>query len=149
MRAKQRGILGILGIPGISSVGITGIVAAVAIAAIGGWGWLQKRNVERAELARDQAIAQRDQAAVERDKAIEAARINEQTIANLQQEKELINQALNDLQAQRVAIQANTVTREVIIQRQATTSASAAVTAPVIGDIIVAVQEDRVRRRGQ
>lgn len=140
---------GVLGIPGISSVGMTGIIAAIGIAAIGGWAWIQKRNVERAELARDQAIAQRDQAAVERDKAIEAARVNEQTIVSLQQEKELINQALNTLQTQREAIRTNTVTREVIIQRQATTAASTATTAPVIGDIIVAVQEDRIRRRGQ
>jgi FtsZ-interacting cell division protein ZipA len=128
--------------------GIKGIAVILLIVAVGAWAFTQKRNVEKAELARDQAIAERDQAAVQRDKAIEAARVNEQTIARLEQEKELANFALNTLQQARDSNRTNTVTREVIIQNQASVPANAAQAAPVLGSIIEEIQADRNRRRG-
>ena len=105
--------------------------------------------MERAELARDQAIAQRDLAGVERDKAISAANASNETVLRLEQDKRDINLALNTLAAAQSANRENTVTREVIIQSQANVPANAAQAAPVLGAIIAEVQNDRVRRRGQ
>lgn len=127
--------------------GVKGLAMIALVIAIAGWAFMQRRAVEKAEQARDQAIVQRDMAARERDKAIEVARVNEQTIIQLQQEKEDINEALNALQAARETSRTRTVEREVIIQRQAGQASSQAVTAPVIGSIIEEVQNDRVRRR--
>jgi len=128
--------------------GIKGIATIALLLALGGWAFMQKRNVEQANLARDQAIAQRDQAAVERDKAIAAAQASAVTVKRLEQEKKDINDALNKLAAAKQQNAQNTVTREVIIQQQATVPANSAQAAPVIGAIISAVQDDRVRRRG-
>lgn len=129
--------------------GIRGIVVILLIIAVGGWAFTQKRAVEKAELARDQAITQRDMAGIERDKAIAVARENEETIGRLEQEKADINLALNTLAAAKETNRTNTVTREVIIQNQAAVPANAAVSAPVLRSIITEVQNDRVRRRGQ
>jgi type II secretory pathway pseudopilin PulG len=137
---KQRGIFGLSMIPMI----IIGIVLAAAA----GWLYNQNRKIKNAELARDQAIVQRDQTAVERDKAISVARENERTVLALQEEQKLINKALNDLAAAKTEIQERTVTREVVIQGQAGTASSTAVTAPVIAATISSVQDDRIRRRG-
>lgn len=129
--------------------GIKGVGIILLVIALGGWAWTQKRNVEKAELARDQAIAQRDMAGIERDKAIAAAQINDATIKRLEQEKDDINKALNSLASAKETNRTNTVTREVIIQNQATVPANAAQTAPVLSAIIAEVQNDRVRRRAQ
>lgn len=128
--------------------GLKGLAIIALIIAVGGWAFVQKRNVEKAELARDQAITQRDAAAIERDKAIEAARVNEQTINLLNQEKELTNNALNTLQGILATNRTNTVTREVVIQGQAGVPSNAAVAAPILGTIINEIQADRSRRRG-
>lgn len=133
--------LGLIG--GLRGLAVIGLIVLVA-----GWAFVQRNNVEKAEAARDQAIAQRDQVARERDKAIEAARVNEQTISRLEQEKADINQALNTIQQARVENRTNTVTREIIIEKQATTPESQSVAAPVLGEIVEAVQDDRQRRRG-
>ena len=129
--------------------GIKGIIGIALVIALGGWVWTQKQNVKEAYLARDQAIAQRDIVASERDKAIGAAQANDATIKRLEQEKEDINNALNTLALARETNRTNTVTREVIIQNQATVPANAARAAPVLGAIIKEVQNDRVRRRAQ
>jgi len=129
--------------------GIRGIAVIALLLALGGWAFTQKRHVEQAELARDQAIAQRDQAAVERDKAIAAAQVNDATIKRLEQEKKDINDALNTLASAKETNRENTVTREVIIQNQANVPANSAQAAPVLGSIIAEVQADRVRRRAQ
>ena len=129
--------------------GIKGIIGIALVIALGGWVWTQKQNVKEAYLARDQAIAQRDIVASERDKAIGAAQANDATIKRLEQEKEDINDALNNLALARETNRTNTVTREVIIQNQATVPANAARAAPVLGAIIKEVQNDRVRRRAQ
>lgn len=129
--------------------GIKGIGMILLIIAIGGWAFTQKRNVTKAELARDQAIVQRDMAGIERDKAITAARTNAETVTRLEQEKKDINDALNKLALAKEANRTNTVTREVIIQNQASVPANAAQAAPVLGAIIDEVQRDRTRRRAQ
>lgn len=129
--------------------GIKGIIGIALVIALGGWVWTQKQNVKEAYLARDQAIAQRDIVASERDKAIGAAQANDATIKRLEQEKEDINNALNTLALARETNRTNTVTREVIIQNQASVPANAARAAPVLGAIIKEVQNDRVRRRAQ
>lgn len=129
--------------------GIKGIIGIALVIALGGWVWTQKQNVKEAYLARDQAIAQRDIVASERDKAIGAAQANDATIKRLEQEKEDINDALNTLALARETNRTNTVTREVIIQNQASVPANAARAAPVLGAIIKEVQNDRVRRRAQ
>lgn len=128
--------------------GFKGVAIIALIIALGGWIGVQKFNLSKAETARDQAIAERDMAATQRDKAIEAAKVNEKTIANLQQERDLANQALNTLQSARTTNRTNTVTREVIIQNQAGVPANQAIGAPVLGAIISEVQVDRQRRRG-
>lgn len=129
--------------------GIKGVAIIILLVALGGWAFTQKRNVEKAELARDQAIAQRDMAGIERDKAINAARVNADTITRLEQEKRDINEALNSLAQAKEKNATNTVTREVIIQNQASVPANSAQAAPVLGSIIDEVQKDRVRRRAQ
>ena len=128
--------------------GFKGVAIIALIVALGGWIGVQKFNLSRAETARDQAIAERDMAAQQRDKAIAAAKVNEDTIKNLQQERDLANQALNSLQSARNTARTNTVNRETIIQSQAGVPANQAITAPVIGAIIADVQTDRLRRRG-
>lgn len=129
--------------------GIKGIAIIIAFIALGGYVWTQKQNVEKAELARDQAIAMRDQVAIQRDKAIGAAQANDLTIQRLEEEKKSINDALNTLAQAKETNRTNTVTREVIIQNQANVPANAAVVAPVLSSIITEVQNDRVRRRAQ
>ena len=129
--------------------GIKGIAVILLIVAVGGWAFTQKRNVEKANLARDQAIVQRDMAGQERDKAIAAARTNAETVTRLEQEKSDINQALNSLAQAKESNRTNTVTREVIIQSGAAVPANAAKAAPILGAIITEVQNDRVRRRAQ
>ena len=128
--------------------GVKGIVIIALLLGLGSYVALQKYNLGKAETARDAAIVQRDQAGVERDKAIAAAKVNEATISRLQQEKDLVNQALNSLQAARDTNRTNTVTREVIIQNQAAVPGNAAIAAPVLGSIIEELQADRNRRRG-
>lgn len=128
--------------------GVKGLAILALVLALGGWAANKTIQLNRAESARDQAIAQRDQAAVQRDKAIEAAKTNEQTIARLEDEKKNLNQALNSLEAARQVNRANTVTRQVTIQREAGVPANAAQAAPVLGTIIKEVQADRYRRRG-
>ena len=127
--------------------GIKGLAVIALIIAVGSWAFVQTNKVRKAELARDEAIVQRDQTALQRDKAIEVSRVNEATISRLEQEKMLVNQALNTLQQARDTNRTNTVTREVIIQSQAGVPENAAVTAPVLGSIVVEVQADRQRRR--
>ena len=129
--------------------GIKGIAVIALVVAVSGWAWTQKRDVERAELARDQAIAQRDTAAAQRDKAIDAARANDETVKRLGQEKRDVNGALNALASAREGNRSNTVTREVIIQGQSGVPANSAQAAPVLGAIIDEVQTDRVRRRAK
>lgn len=129
--------------------GIKGIIVIIVFVAVGAWAYTQKRNYDKAILERDTAISQRDTAGAERDKAILAAKTNADTIARLEQDKLDINFALNKLAEAKETSRKNTVTREVIIQNQATIPANAAVVAPVIGTIINEIQNDRVRRRGQ
>ena len=129
--------------------GIKGIGVIILLVVVGAWAYTQKHNVTEANLARDQAIVQRDQAGVERDKAIAIAKTNAETVTRLEQEKRDINDALNSLAQAKEANRGNTVTREVIIQNQASVPANSAVAAPVLGSIIAAVQDDRVRRRAQ
>ena len=127
--------------------GFKGVAIIALIVALGGWIGVQKYNLSKAETARDQAIAERDMAATQRDKAIAAAKVNEETIARLQQERDNANQALNSLQSARNTNRSNTVTREVIIQNQAGVPANQAITAPVLGAIVAEAQADRNRRR--
>jgi len=129
--------------------GLKGIAVIALILLVGGWAFTQKRAVEKAELARDQAIVQRDMAGQQRDKAIAAAQLSDATITRLEQEKKDINDALNTLALAKETNRTNTVTREVIIQNQATVPANSAQAAPVLGSIIAEVQRDRVRRRAQ
>lgn len=140
MRSSNRGLLG------LSAIG--GIIGLTLVLAVGGWLFQQRRNLERVTAQRDQAIAQRDQAAVARDRAIAVAKENAATITRLQEEQELINQALNTLSSAREATRERTITREVIIRDQASVPANAAQTAPVISAIIEEVQAERLRRRG-
>lgn len=128
--------------------GIKGAVILAVILAIGAWAVTQKVSLSRAETARDKAIVERDQAGDERDKAITAAQANAVTIRNLENEKELTNQALNSLREAQVSNRANNVARDVIIQRESGIPANAARAAPVLGTIITEVQADRYRRRG-
>jgi hypothetical protein len=67
----------------------------------------------------------------------------------LEQEKKDANDALNTLALAKETNRTNTVTREIIIQNQASVPANSAQTAPVVKDIIEAVQRDRDRRRPQ
>lgn len=129
--------------------GIKGIALIVLVLAVGGWVWNQKNNLDKAILERDTAIAQRDMVAVERDKAIAAARTNAETIARLEEDKRNVNEALNNLARARETNAQNTVTREVIIQNQATVPANASRAAPVLGAIVSEIQTDRDRRRAQ
>ena len=129
--------------------GIKGIIVIIVFVVVGVWAYTQKRNYDKAILERDAAISQRDTAGEERDKAILAAKTNADTIARLEQDKLDINFALNKLAEAKETSRKNTVTREVIIQNQATVPANAAIVAPVIGTIINEIQNDRVRRRGQ
>ena len=129
--------------------GIKGIAIILLIAALGGYVYVQKRNVEKAELARDQAIAQRDSVAVERDKAIAAAKTNAETIDRLQEEKADINTALNNLAAAQVANRNTTVKRQTTINSQASIPANAAQVAPTVGDTIDDIQRARAARRPQ
>lgn len=129
--------------------GIKGLAVIALTIALAGWAWNQKRAVERAELERDQAVAQRDAAGIQRDKAIAAAKTNDETVKRLEEEKRDINNALNALAEAREGNRSNTVTREIIIQDQAGVAANSAVAAPVLGAIIAEVQTDRVRRRSQ
>lgn len=129
--------------------GIKGIVVILIVAALAGWIWNQKNNLEELKLQRDTAVAQRDIVVGERDKAIAAARENDLTIKGLEAEREATNVALNTLANAVANNRENTVTREVIIQNQASVPANAARAAPVLGAIVSAIQADRVRRRGQ
>lgn len=129
--------------------GIKGIVVILIVAALAGWIWNQKNNLEELKLQRDTAVAQRDIVVGERDKAIAAARENDITIRGLEAEREAVNSALNTLATAVANNRENTVTREVIIQNQASVPANAARAAPVLGAIVSAIQADRVRRRGQ
>jgi hypothetical protein len=129
--------------------GIKGIVVILIVAALAGWIWNQKNNLEELKLQRDTAVAQRDIVVGERDKAIAAARENDITIRRLEAEREAVNSALNTLATAVANNRENTVTREVIIQNQASVPANAARAAPVLGAIVSAIQADRVRRRGQ
>lgn len=129
--------------------GIKGIIVIIVFVVVGAWAYTQKRNYDKAILERDAAISQRNTAGEERDKAILAAKTNADTIARLEQDKLDINFALNKLAEAKETSRKNTVTREVIIQNQATVPANAAIVAPVIGTIINEIQNDRVRRRGQ
>jgi hypothetical protein len=136
---RNRGILGLGAIGAI--IGLTLVMAA------GGWLYQQKRNLEKVTRERDQAIAQRDLTAGERDKAIAVAKENAVTITRLEEEKELVNTALNALSSARESSRASAGTREVIIRGQAAAPSSSARTAPVIGAVIEEVQVDRDRRR--
>lgn len=129
--------------------GIKGVALIALTIALAGWAWNMKRDVEQAELARDQAIAQRDAAGIQRDKAIAAAKTNDETVKRLEDEKRDINSALNALAEAREGNRSNTVTREIIIQEQSGVAANSAVAAPVLGTIIAEVQDDRVRRRSK
>ena len=129
--------------------GIKGIAIILLIVALGGYVYVQKRNVEKAELARDQAIAQRDSVAVERDKAIAAAKTNADTIDRLQEEKADINTALNNLAAAQVVNRNTTVKRQTTINSQASVPANAAQVAPTVGDTIDDIQRARLARRPQ
>lgn len=129
--------------------GIKGIAVIGLILLVGGWAFTQKRAVEKAELARDQAIVQRDQTARERDEAIAANKINTETIGQLEQEKADVNTALNNLAEAVERNRQTTVTREVIIQEQSTVPANAAKAAPILGTVIKNIQADRDRRRAR
>lgn len=128
--------------------GIRGIVFLALVLLLAGWAATLKHNADKAYAARDAAIVQRDNAAVQLERSIAAAKKNEETIARLTEEKELANEALNNLQAARVSNKTNTVTRQVVIRNQAAVPANSAVAAPVLGSIVDEVQKDRVRRRG-
>lgn len=129
--------------------GIKGIGIILLVIVLGGYVWTQKRNADEAIAARDVAIQQRDSVVAERDKAIAAAKTSDETVKRLEQEKDDINQALNSLAQAKEINRGNTITREVIIQSQATVAANSAQAAPVLGAIVEAVQNDRVRRRPQ
>lgn len=133
---------GLLGLNWIGPIAI-GAVVLVGSAYL----YNLRQEVVKAKAAEALAIQQRNQAGIERDKAIAVARENENTIMALQQEKTLVNQALNDLQKAQAANQNRVQAREVIIQGQGTVPSSKALTAPVISSTITAIQEDRVRRR--
>lgn len=128
--------------------GLKGAAIIAAIIALCAWIGTQQVSLSRAQAARDTAIAQRDAAAGERDKAIETALKNETTIKELRDEKDLINTALNGLRAAQTTNRNNTVTREVVIQRESSLPANIAQAAPVLRTIISEVQVDRYRRRG-
>ena len=129
--------------------GIKGIAVIGLILLVGGWAFTQKRAVEKANIAHDQAIVQRDMAGQERDKAIDANKVNTETISRLEQEKKDANDALNTLALAKETNRTNTVTREIIIQNQASVPANSAQASPVVKAIIEEVQRDRDRRRPQ
>ena len=122
--------------------------AALAVLLIGaGYIYDLHRQIAKAQQAEAMAIMQRDQIAGERDRAIEVAKTNAATIAQLQNEKALVDQALTDLQTARTQAAVNQQARAAVIQKQANTAASKARTAPVIADTISAIQADRNKRR--
>ncbi len=139
MLHRQRGIFGLSMIPMV--------VVGLAVAGLGAWAYVQHGNVAKANLARDQAIAERDKAAVARDIAIKAAQDNATTISNLQNDAALTNQALNTLAANQAQNRASAQSRAGIIQGQSGLPANRAVTAPVIAATISAIQADRRARR--
>lgn len=129
--------------------GIRGAILIGIILVLGGLFLWQRNAAQNAREDIETLKKEKVAVEVERDKAIEAARVNSETIDRLQQEKELINNALNTLAAAQNLNRTNAVTREVIIQREAALPANSAQAAPVLGTIITEIQTDRVRRRGQ
>jgi hypothetical protein len=127
--------------------GIKGIAIIVLVATLGVWAFKKNSDVKNLTLQRDTAISQRDAVAVERDKAVTANAESQRTIESLQYERDLANKALNTINDNRATNRQNTVTREVIIQNQASNSVNAGAAAPVFGPLIGSIQEDRVRRR--
>lgn len=139
MMTNQRGIFGLSTLPLV-------IGGAVILAVLGSLG-VQQLRYNRLKQQLDVVTLQRDQVAGERDKAIGVAKQNDAVITQLKVEKEQINQALNQLEASRASAETGRSSREVIIQQQAGSSSSRAVTPPVIGDTITAIQADRAKRR--
>ncbi len=139
MRKQQLGLFGLSIIPMV--------VVGVALTAAVGYFAVQRNHLAKANLARDQAIAERDKAAVARDIAIKAAQDNATTISNLQNDAALTNQALNTLAANQAQNRASAQSRAGIIQGQSGLPANRAVTAPVIAATISAIQVDRLARR--
>ena len=129
--------------------GIKGVAIIAALLAVGGWAFVQKNNVKKANLARDQAIVQRDAAGVERDKAIAVARVNAATIKQLETEKKLADDSLVALDGLYKASLKRTNTREIIIREQASNPANQVGLSPVLQATVNDILADRAARRGE
>jgi len=128
--------------------GVKGLAILALLIALGGYIAVLKHQATSAQNARDVAVAHATEIQGQLDKAIQANKDNEVVIANLNQEKQNINDALNTLQSAKDTNHANSQTRQVIITQGAGVPANAAQAAPVVGNMIQAVQSDRFMRRG-
>lgn len=128
--------------------GVKGLVIIALVLALGAYIGVLHHEKSVAQEATKTAQAQAAQANADRDKAIKVAQDDAATIANLQQEKQNVNDALNTLQTAKNNNAASASTRQTIITSGAGIAANKATTAPVIGNMIQAVQSDRAVRRG-
>lgn len=129
--------------------GVKGIIIGLIIAAALGWVFVQKRAVTKAEEARDIAIAQQQQIKGELDKALSANKENQDTIRKLQEEKDNIQLALNQRDADLQKIRNRVNKTDKTIDSQAGLPENKAPLSPVLKSVLQELEAERALKRQQ
>ena len=124
------------------------IGAALAIAGVGAWGGWQFVKLQHAKAEAIQFQSERDEAARARDAAIEANKINQQTIDQLQQEKADIQAALNALEADKRRNQQVINNLSAAIRAGANNPENQVKLSPAVRMTVDAIQKQREQREG-
>lgn len=127
----------------LSVIGIKGAIIIALVLALGGWAGYKHFQVASAQAEAKQAIADRDQAGIARDKAIEANKVNQETIDALQQEKADIQTALNNLETDKKRNQQVINNLSATIRSMAQDPANKVTLSPVLKATVDAIQKQR------
>lgn len=130
----------------LSVIGIKGAIIIALVLALAGWAGYKHFQVASAQAEAKQAIADRDQAGIARDKALEANKVNQETIDALQQEKADIQTALNNLETDKKRNQQVINNLSATIRSMAQDPANKVTLSPVLRATVDAIQRQRATR---
>lgn len=130
----------------LSALGFKGIAMIVLITALGSWAGYKHYQVTQAEERAAAAEVERDAAAVARDLAIKASTANLATIKELQNERDSIQLALNNLEADRRKNQAIIGNLSAAIRSTASDPANQVQLSPVLKATVEEIQKRRKER---
>lgn len=125
--------------------GAKGILVLAILVALSGYIWKIKHDATLIQTELEKVTQQRDNAALARDEAVSANKTNQKVIAELQNEKNLIQDSLDNLKSNTTIVNNKTAKIKDNIKKQELTPENNQLLSPVLKDTINQIQANRVK----